>query len=102
MPPTCPTPRLLQRSRALSLTAEVSYQRGNLDTAMRLYREAMAGTDEAIRRNPQDPQRLFDHAQNVFWVGDIALRRGDQRGAETAAREYKRLALSMVALDPTT
>jgi tetratricopeptide (TPR) repeat protein len=91
---------LLQRSRALSLTAEVSYQRGNLDTAMRLYREAMAGTDEAIRRNPNDPQRLFDHAQNVFWVGDIALRRGDRRGAETAAREYKRLALAMVERDP--
>ena len=90
---------LLQRARALSLTAEVSYQRGNLDTAGRLYRQAMAGTDEAIRRDPQDPQRLFDHAQNVFWVGDIALRRGDGRGAEAAAREYKRLALSMVALD---
>ena len=92
-------PALLQRSRALSLTAEVSYQRGNLDTAMRLYREAMAGTAEAIRRNPKDPQRLWDHAQNVFWVGDLARQRGDGRGAETAAREYKRLALAMVGLD---
>jgi tetratricopeptide (TPR) repeat protein len=91
---------LLQRSRALSLTAEVSYQRGNIDTAGRLYRQAMAGTAEAIRRNPNDPQRLFDHAQNVFWVGDIALRRGDDRGAEAAAREYKRLALGMLRLDP--
>jgi len=90
---------LLQRSRALSLTAEVSYQRGNLDTAGRLYREALAGTAEAIRRNPRDPQRLFDHAQNVFWVGDLARQRGDARGAETAAREYKRLALAMVSLD---
>src|SRR4029079_12294204 len=34
-----------------------------------------------------------------FWVGDIALRRGDRRGAEIAAREYKRLALAMVAID---
>jgi len=90
---------LLQRSRALSLTAEVSYQRGNLDTATRLYREAMAGTAEAIRRNPSDPQRLFDHAQNVFWVGDIARQRGDRHGAESAAREYKRLALAMIGLD---
>jgi tetratricopeptide (TPR) repeat protein len=94
-----PDAALLQRSRALSLTAEVSYQRGNLETATRLYRQAMAGTAEAIRRNPNDPQRLFDHAQNVFWVGDIALRRGDRRGAEIAAREYKRLALAMVAID---
>jgi tetratricopeptide (TPR) repeat protein len=97
-----PDAALLQRSRALSLTAEVSYQRGSLGTAMRLYREAMAGTAEAIRRNPNDPQRLFDHAQNVFWVGDIARQRGDRAGAEAAAREYKRLALGMLKLDPNS
>src|SRR4029079_4475054 len=90
---------LLPRARALSLTAEVSYQRGNLDTAMRLYRQAMAGTAEAIQRDPNDPQRLFDPAHNVFWVRDIALTHGDTRGAEIAAREYKRLALAMVATD---
>ena len=36
--------------------------------ATRLYREALAGTAEAIRRKPDDPQRLYDHAQNVFCV----------------------------------
>jgi tetratricopeptide (TPR) repeat protein len=91
---------LLQRSRALSLTAQVSYQRGNLDTAVRLYRQAMAGTAEAIRRSPDDPQRLFDHAQNVFWVGEIARQRSDGRTAEASAREYKRLALRMLSLGP--
>ena len=91
---------LLQRSRALSLTGEVSFQRGNLDTAMRLYREAMAGTAEAIRRNPNDPQRLYDHAQNVSWAGEIARQRGDRAGAEKAAREYKRLALAMLQIEP--
>ena len=91
---------LMQRSSALSLMASVANSRGDLDGAMRLYREAMAGTSEAIRRKPNDPQRIFDHAQNVFYVGDIALRRGDQKAAEAAFRNYKTLSDREVALDP--
>jgi len=91
---------LSQRSRALSLMAQVSYLRGNLDGSVRLYREAMAGTEEAIRRSPEDPQRLYDHAQNVFWIGEIARDRGDLRGAEASAHEYQRLARRMVAAAP--
>jgi len=91
---------LVQRSRALSLTAQVADLRGNLDVAGRLYREALAGTEEAVRRNPKDPQRLFDHAQNVFWVGDLARRRGETAQAEGAFREYGRLAGQMVAIQP--
>ena len=91
---------LSQRSRALSLMAEVATARGDTDGALRLYREAMAGTAEAIRRNPDDPQRLFQHAQNVFYVGEIAHNQGNYRPAENGMREYRRLALRMVALQP--
>src|SRR3954447_201194 len=89
---------LLQRSRALSLTAEVASLRGNVDVAERLYREALAGTAEAIRRRPDDPQRLYDHAQNYFYLGELARQRGNPRAAEAAYREYQRLAERMVAL----
>ena len=91
---------LLQRSRALSITAQVANSRGNLDDALRLYREAAAGTAEAIRRNPDDPQRVYDHAQNMFYFADIATKRGRLDTAESAFREYKRLADRMVELDP--
>lgn len=91
---------LLQRSRALSITAQVAYLRGHYDEAIRLYREALAGTAEAVRRNSADPQRLYDHAQNVFWIGDIARQRGQIDQAESAYREYKRLADRMVEIDP--
>jgi eukaryotic-like serine/threonine-protein kinase len=91
---------LLQRARALSLTAQVAYLRGDYDGATRLYREAMAGTAEAVRRDPDDPQRLYDHAQNVFWVGDLARRLGEIRQAEAAYREYKRLADRMTEIEP--
>jgi len=91
---------LLQRSRALSLMAEVARDRGDLTTAHALYREAAAGTSEAVSRNPNDPERLYEHAQNQFYFGDIALRRGETGNAERAFREYKRLADQMVAIAP--
>lgn len=91
---------LLQRSRALNLMAEVAYNRGNLEQAQQLYRQAMAGTAEAVRRAPADPERLFDHAQNVFWVGEVARHAGRPAEAEAAWREYKRLADQMSALSP--
>jgi tetratricopeptide (TPR) repeat protein len=91
---------LSQRSQALSLMAQVATQRGNTNGALRLYREAMAGTAEAIRRKPDDPQRLFDHAQNVFYVGEIAYFRGQLDDAAAKFGEYKRLADKMVAIDP--
>ena len=91
---------LQQRSQALSLMADVATQRGNTDSALRLFRESMAGTEEAIRRKPDDPQRLFDHAQNVFYIGAIAYGRGQLDEAASRFTEYKQLADRMVALDP--
>ena len=60
----------------------------------------MAGTAEALRRLPNDPQRLFDHAQNVYWVGSIAMQRDHTAEAEQQFREYQRLAARMIAADP--
>lgn len=90
---------LVQRSQALNLMAGVAYLRGNLSQAEGLYRQAAAGTEVAVQRSPQNPQRLFDHAQNIFWIGEIGRKRGQTNDAEKAYREYKRLANRMVALD---
>lgn len=91
---------LAQRSKALTLMGEIANTRGNLDAALRLYREAFAGTAEAVRRDPDNPERLFDHAQNVFWIGYIDWQRGRLDRAEAAFREYKRLAQRLLAIDP--
>ncbi|HZU52040.1 MAG TPA: TIR domain-containing protein [Sphingomicrobium sp.] len=91
---------LAQRSEALSLMAQVANARGDGRTAAKLYRQAMAGTAEAVRRNPNDAQAIFKHAQNVFYVGELAQNDGDLKTAEASMREYKRLAREMVALQP--
>ncbi len=90
---------LAQRSKALTLMGEIANTRGNLDTALKLYREALASTAESLRRDPENPQRLFDHAQNVFWVGYVDSQRGRMDRAADAFREYQKLAQAMIALE---
>jgi DNA-binding SARP family transcriptional activator/tetratricopeptide (TPR) repeat protein len=93
-------PELRQRSRALSLLGQAQSMRGDTASALQLYHQAAAGTAEWVRRNPNDPQRLFDHAQNIFWIGELQRNRGNIDSAEIYYREYKRLADRMNALDP--
>jgi tetratricopeptide (TPR) repeat protein len=91
---------LAQRSRALTLMGEMAQTRGDLEGALRRYREAMASTAELVRREPNKPERLFDHAQNIFWVGYIDYQRGALDKASTAFREYRTLADRMIELAP--
>jgi tetratricopeptide (TPR) repeat protein len=91
---------LAQRSKALTLMGQIAASRGDLDGALRRYREALAGTVEALRRSPNDPQRMFDHAQSVFWVGETARLRGDFSEAASQFQEYRKLAERMIADDP--
>ena len=91
---------LAQRSKALTLMGQIADARGKGYVALAFYREAYAGTAEALRRKPDDPQRLYEHAQNVFYIGNSAQLRGDLASAITRMQEYKRLSEQMVALDP--
>ncbi|MGN6588860.1 MAG: TIR domain-containing protein [Sphingomicrobium sp.] len=91
---------LAQRSKALALLGQVANSRGDLDAALRFYSAAFAGTQEALRRAPDDPQRIFDHAQNVFYLADIAHSRGQWPQAQRGLQEYKRLADRMIEIDP--
>lgn len=89
-----------RRARALLLVGEISNIRGDSDDALRAFRQAAATTQEQLARDPDNQQRLFDHAQSVFWVGYIAYNRGELKAAEAQYREYKRLADRLIALDP--
>lgn len=91
---------LSQRSRALTLLGDVAEKRGDLNVALRHYSEALASTSELARRYPDDPQRLFDHAQNMFYFGSIAWQRGRADEAIRSFRQYKALAERMIALEP--
>lgn len=89
-----------RRSRALHLVGEVSNIRGDSAGGLTAFRQAAATTAELLARDPDNQQRIFDHAQSVFWVGYIAYERGETSETEQQWREYKRLAKRLIALNP--
>ena len=78
-----------RRARALQLVGEVASVRGNLGRALPLFRQAAAATAEQLRRDPENGQRLFDHAQSVYWVGNVAWTRGDYATAHNFFTQYR-------------
>jgi len=88
-----------RRARALHLIGELREQRGQLDAAQAAFQRAAESTAQLLRRAPRDTQRIFDHAQSVYWVGYLSRLRGRMPEAERAFREYVRLADLLVRLD---
>ncbi len=88
-----------RRARTLHLIGEVNEQRGQLAEALEAFKRGAETTEQLLRREPQNPQRIFDHAQSVFWVGFGAWRRGHVLPAEQSFREYLELAGRLVRID---
>ena len=89
-----------RRARALHLVGEISDNRGDLTGAGKAFDQAAASTGELLRRAPEDPQRLYEHAQSVFWLAMLDRERGKLAIAEHGLREYSALVARQVALEP--
>ncbi len=89
-----------RRARAQLLIGELDNQRGDLDAALDSYTAAAKTTEEQLRRDPDNPDRIFDHSQSVFWVGYIAWQRGDADSARRYWTQYYDQAKRLVTIDP--
>ncbi|MDZ7628812.1 MAG: TIR domain-containing protein [Parvularculaceae bacterium] len=92
--------QLGRRARVLLMLGEADNKRGDLTAALARYETAAATTSEQLARDPDNAQRIFDHAQSVFWVGYIAWQRGDREKAKAQFTEYHRHATRLVEIDP--
>jgi tetratricopeptide (TPR) repeat protein len=90
---------LARRARALRLMGEITVQRGDLSDALKDFEQAAATTAELLGRSPGDGQIIFNHAQNVFWVGEIARQRGNIAKAEVSFHLYLDLARRLTRID---
>jgi tetratricopeptide (TPR) repeat protein len=89
-----------RRARALHLVGEISDNRGDLANAGKAFAQAAASTGELLRRTPDNPQRLYEHAQSVFWVSQLQRERGELATAEHGQREYAAIVARLIALEP--
>jgi tetratricopeptide (TPR) repeat protein len=91
---------LSRRARGLMKLGQVDQRRGDLDAALKAYEAAFASTEEQLRRAPTDPDRIFDHAQSVFYLGDISVARQNLAEGERRFGEYYSLAQRLNEMEP--
>lgn len=95
-----PSDSLERRSRLLSAMGEDDLAAGNAARASVEFSEAYRITADLLHRAPQDPDRIFNHAQNEFWLGAVAQLRNDLPNTRRHYAAYRRLAGQLVAIDP--
>jgi eukaryotic-like serine/threonine-protein kinase len=89
-----------RRARALHLIGEIAQLRGHLDEASTVFERAAQSTAALMARTPGDVQRVYDHAQSVYWVGYAAWRRGQAGEAQASFLAYRALSEQLVRMEP--
>jgi tetratricopeptide (TPR) repeat protein len=87
------------RSRAMHLIGEMRATGGKLDEALIAFQRAADTTAQLLSRAPNDGQRIFDHAQSIYWLGYINWKRNQAQAAEEAFLKYRELAQQLIRID---
>jgi tetratricopeptide (TPR) repeat protein len=90
---------LAQRAKAMIQLGSIDFRRNDLAAAQSMFEAAEAATLPLLKESPNDPERVFDHAQSVFYLGQNAIARGDLEAGKKFYTEYLRLAERLVAFD---
>jgi hypothetical protein len=86
-----------QCARIFDAIGEDDETRGRLDPARWWFRRAWNTTSELLAAAPNDPDRIFDHAQSEYWIGFDDYSRGHLVDARHHFLTYKSLAERLVA-----
>jgi hypothetical protein len=95
-----PPDSLERRARILNDIGEDDLALGQPDAAVAAFREASRTTATLLAADPNNPERIFDHAQSEYWIGYHNYTLNRFAAAKTAYENYKQLALRLVAVAP--
>ncbi len=95
-----PAESLERRARILHAMGEDDEKRGDLDKALAKFTEAHRVTEALLARDPDNPDRIFGHAQSEYWVGYIAYLKKDWATTERYWQGYKMFSDRLVTADP--
>lgn len=95
-----PVDSLERRARILHAMGEDDENRGDNKAALLKFLEAKRTTEALLEESPNDPERTFDQAQSVYWIGYEEYQQGRIPEARTQFLAYRDLAARMIALAP--
>ena len=88
-----------RRARVLDLLSALEQDFGNNDKSLQLARASVAASSQLLSREPNNPQRLIDHAHGVQGLGNLAYHLGDLDEAEIRMQEAVRLTERLQKID---
>lgn len=91
---------LAKQAKALTLIGSIRNEQGDLTGAREAFAKAAETSRVLSARNPKDTARLFDEAQNAYWLAYVDWRQGQSSAAEAGFKDYSRLADTLVRLEP--
>jgi tetratricopeptide (TPR) repeat protein len=95
-----PVDSLERRARIFHAMGEDDETRGNLDAALAKFREARRTTAALLAQAPNDPERIFDQAQNEFYVALVDWRRNRFDAAQAGFERYAALVGRLLSINP--
>ncbi len=96
-----PPDSLEQRAIILHAMGEDDEATGDLDSALAKFTEAHRATEELLKREPDNPDRIFAHAQSEYWVGFAAWRQVKPEIAKPHWQNYADLSARLLSFDPS-
>lgn len=91
---------LRRRSQILLMLGETQELRGNTDAARDAFQEAYVATGELVKRDPENADLIFDHAQTVYWLGFSDLRLKNYVSAEDYFKQYANYSEDLLSRQP--
>ncbi len=95
-----PDESLERRARVLQAMGQDELGRSNVARAQQLLAVAFASTEALLARSPNDPDRIFAHAQSEYWHGQVESAQGHRDAFVAAMQRYAALAERLKAVDP--
>lgn len=96
-----PIASLERRARVLHAMGEDDQRRGALNASLAKFIEAHRVTGTLLAERPDDPPRIFTHAQSEFWLGYTDFLQLRYASALPHFQRYLALAQRLVALAPS-